>query len=45
MVICIARDGESLILLTGGTQKRQQRDIEAAIANWVDYRQRIRGTR
>ena len=33
-------DGETLvILLTGGTKKRQQRDIEAAHAFWQDYKQ------
>jgi putative addiction module killer protein len=35
------RDGERIIiLLGGGTKKRQQRDIEAAIANWRDYKRR-----
>lgn len=34
-------DGEALvILLTGGSKKRQQRDIETAIALWVDYKRR-----
>jgi hypothetical protein len=28
--------------MTGGTKKRQQRDIDAAIAMWADYRQRKR---
>jgi putative addiction module killer protein len=33
------RDGERIvILLGGGTKKRQHRDIEAAIANWRDYK-------
>jgi putative addiction module killer protein len=33
------RDGEALvILLTGGSKKRQQRDIEAAASMWRDYR-------
>ena len=37
------RDGEALIiLLTGGTKKRQQRDIETAWAYWQDYRRRTR---
>ena len=36
-------DGEILvILLAGGTKKRQQRDIDAAKARWVDYKQRKR---
>ena len=35
------RDGNVLvILLTGGTKKRQQRDIEAAKAHWADYKRR-----
>jgi putative addiction module killer protein len=35
------RDGDRLvILLTGGTKKRQQRDIDAAKALWADYRRR-----
>jgi len=41
----LGRDGDVLvILLTGGTKKRQQRDIEAAQAMWADYRRRkLRG--
>lgn len=40
------RDGEALvILLTGGTKKRQQRDIEAAHGYWRDYKQSKRGRR
>jgi putative component of toxin-antitoxin plasmid stabilization module len=31
-----------VILLTGGTKRRQQRDIEAAIEDWTDYRRRKR---
>jgi putative component of toxin-antitoxin plasmid stabilization module len=31
-----------VILLTGGTKKRQQRDIQAAIELWADYRRRRR---
>ena len=27
-----------MILLTGGTKKRQQRDIEAAASMWRDYK-------
>jgi putative component of toxin-antitoxin plasmid stabilization module len=29
-----------VILLTGGTKKRQQRDIERAKALWADYKRR-----
>jgi hypothetical protein len=37
--VYFARSGETLlILLTGGTKKRQQRDIDAAIANWQEYK-------
>jgi DNA-binding phage protein len=37
--VYFGRDGEKLvILLTGGTKKRQQRDIEAAYAYWQDYK-------
>jgi putative addiction module killer protein len=40
------RDGETLvILLCGGTKKRQQRDIDAAHTCWQDYKQRTRKTR
>ena len=39
--IYFGRDGEQLvILLAGGTKKRQQADIEAAQARWRDYKQR-----
>src|SRR5712691_12105229 len=42
--VYFGRDGKVLvILLTGGTKKRQQRDITAAIALWTDYRHRKRG--
>ena len=35
------RDGETLIiLLGGGTKKRQQRDIAIAQAFWMDYKRR-----
>ena len=35
------RDGEAIvILLAGGTKKRQQRDIEDAQARWADYKRR-----
>ena len=38
--VYFGRDDEVLvILLTGGTKKRQQRDIEAAKQYWRDYKQ------
>jgi putative addiction module killer protein len=41
--VYFGRDGETLvILLTGGTKERQQRDIQAAIELWADYRHRRR---
>ena len=44
--VYFGRDGAVLvILLTGGTKKRQQRDIVAAIEMWGDYRRRKRGRR
>jgi putative addiction module killer protein len=37
--VYFGRDGDVLvILLCGGTKKRQQRDIETAIACWRDYK-------
>ena len=39
--IYFGRDGDTLvILLTGGTKKRQQRDIDTAKALGADYRRR-----
>jgi putative addiction module killer protein len=39
--IYFGKDGERLvILLGGGTKKRQQRDIEAALIHWQDYKRR-----
>ena len=39
--IYFGRDGDRLvILLSGGTKKRQQEDIRQAKANWKDYRNR-----
>jgi len=39
--IYFGKDGETLvILLGGGTKKRQHRDINAALANWQDYKRR-----
>ena len=44
--IYFGRDGDVLvILLTGGTKKRQQRDIEAARAFWRDYKRTKRAVR
>ena len=44
--VYFGRDGETLvILLTGGTKKRQQRDIDAAHTFWRDYKQSKRGQR
>jgi putative addiction module killer protein len=42
--IYFGRDGNTIVvLLTGGTKKRQQRDIDAARAIWRDYKQSRRG--
>ena len=39
--IYFGRDGDRLIILVaGGTKKRQQEDIRRAKANWEDYRNR-----
>ncbi len=44
--VYFGRDGDTLvILLTGGTKKRQQRDIDAAHDYWQDYKQSKRGRR
>ena len=44
--VYFGRDAETLvILLTGGTKKRQQRDIDVAHAFWHDYKQSKRGRR
>jgi putative addiction module killer protein len=41
--IYFGRDGEHLvILLAGGTKRRQSRDIATAKARWRDYKQRKR---
>ena len=41
--VYFGRDGGVLvILLTGGTKKRQQRDIDAAHGYWQDYKKRKR---
>jgi putative addiction module killer protein len=39
--IYFGKDGDLLvILLCGGTKKRQEQDIELAQARWVDYKRR-----
>lgn len=39
--VYFGKDGETIvILLHGGTKKRQQADIEKAIAYWRDYKSR-----
>ena len=39
--VYFGRDGETLvILLTGSTKQRQQRDIERAKELWTDYKRR-----
>ena len=39
--IYLGKDGDRLvILLGGGTKKRQQHDIAIALANWQDYKRR-----
>lgn len=44
--VYFGRHGDVLIvLLTGGTKKRQQRDIKSAIAFWTDYKATKRGRR
>ena len=41
--VYFGKDGENLvILLGGGTKKRQQTDIEVALARWSDYKRRKR---
>jgi len=42
--IYFGRDGDAIvILLTGGTKKRQERDIEAAHVHWRDYKRTRHG--
>lgn len=42
--IYFGRDGETLvILLAGGTKKRQQKDIGIAQVRWADYKSRKKG--
>ncbi|MDB5429528.1 MAG: Addiction module killer protein [Caulobacter sp.] len=42
--VYFGKDGETIVvLLAGGTKKRQQRDIEDAQARWQDYKDRKKG--
>ncbi len=42
--IYFGKDGETIvILLAGGTKRRQPRDIEDAHARWQDYKSRKKG--
>jgi putative addiction module killer protein len=44
--VYFGQDGPALvILLIGGTKKRQQRDIDAGHTYWQDYKQSKRGRR
>lgn len=44
--VYLGRDGDVLVILpTGGTKKRQQRDIESAAAYWRDYKRTKRAYR
>jgi putative addiction module killer protein len=39
--IYFGKDGERLVILVGGgTKKRQQDDIQTAVARWQDYKRR-----
>jgi putative addiction module killer protein len=39
--IYFGKDGDRLVILVeGGTKKRQQEDIKTAMARWQDYKQR-----
>jgi putative addiction module killer protein len=39
--VYFGKDGERLVIvLAGGSKKRQQRDIEAALTNWQAYKRR-----
>lgn len=39
------RDGKDIVLLSGGTKKRQSRDVLRARADWKSYRQEKRHAR
>ena len=39
--VYFCKDGERLVIvLGGGSKKRQQHDIDAALGNWQDYKRR-----
>jgi putative addiction module killer protein len=38
--VYFGKDGDDRIILFGGTKQRQQRDINAAIVQWEDYKRR-----
>jgi putative addiction module killer protein len=43
--VYLGRDGDRLVILVGGgTKKRQQRDIASAQERWADYKKRSRET-
>ena len=45
MRIYLAKDGlKIIILIGGGTKKRQQQDIDRAVALWEDYKRRKAST-
>lgn len=38
--VYFGKDGDRIVILLGGTKKRQHRDIADAIQNWRDYKHR-----
>ncbi|WP_245593894.1 type II toxin-antitoxin system RelE/ParE family toxin [Comamonas badia] len=45
MRVYLAKDGlKIIILIGGGTKKRQQQDIDQAVAPWDDYKSRKAST-
>jgi putative component of toxin-antitoxin plasmid stabilization module len=39
--VYFGKDGERLVILLGGSKKRQQQDINTAHERWQDYKRRI----